>query len=431
MKKILCFIITCSFILSMSGCKSGTEKINIIKGAGQANNSLLVNLKQLGNGEIEGFLKGDDILLCNSDANGKNFFKINSSTNEKLTLPTLPVAYGAQLQISPDGEQFVVDNSLVNIKANKWLSLPNLINEPSTSLNAKTVFMPLNSYSYMFTDESELLYTNPYYYVTKYLGTDIKSSAAKSPSKKEYNDLLALERHFKPFKLPDIALALSQPELLIDDLECIFIGFDNKTNKTCLYVFDLFSNKFKLIDENVRSYSISFDRKKIAYIKMAENESGQDKLLVSNMDGTAKKELATLPALVGLAWSKADSWIAFSGGEKSNYDIWVVKSNGTAKEQLTNGLFSTDKLFWSDNGNKVAFTSNKEFELADLTGIKPSSEAISDFSLPVDNSTAYILTLNIQDSKKSSITHQASSSRTELSQHILNILRRETELNLK
>jgi Tol biopolymer transport system component len=164
---------------------------------------------------------------------------------------------------------------------------------------------------------------------------------------------------------------------------------------------------------------------------MAENESGQDKLLVSNMDGTAKKELATLPALVGLAWSKADSWIAFSGGEKSNYDIWVVKSNGTAKEQLTNGLFSTDKLFWSDNGNKVAFTSNKEFELADLTGIKPSSEAISDFSLPVDNSTAYILTLNIQDSKKSSITHQASSSRTELSQHILNILRRETELNLK
>jgi Tol biopolymer transport system component len=255
--------------------------------------------------------------------------------------------------------------------------------------------------SYSFIGSSEVVLTDPFFYIMKYYLT-----IAEAGSINAKNIEPEIKESFSKIQRPDIDHIIS-PKLISEDLLYVFIGYRNNTQGTYLYVLDLYEKKFKLLNENVKTYRLSPDRKKIAYIKTNKGTPGSDTLITINTDGTDKNELVHMPHITGLEWSHSGGWIALSAGEKGDCDINIIKSDGTHKEQLTHGMNPSGKLSWSYTGDKIAFTSGEG---------KPSPE-----------SRVYIIKLNIEDTSKIARSEPRNLERVKMSKLLIETLRKETD----
>lgn len=361
-KSLLTFTIMAAVLLS--ACQSQENRVNIIKGPGNANNSLMVGFNELCEGTAEGFLGNSDTLLVSRKSpGGREFFTIHTVTKEKNVIFTGLIADSCAVEISPDGGQFICGNYLVDLESKKV----RLLHDPGTAKEPGAAAYS-NPPSYSFAGRNEVLLVDPFYYIKKYYSGDRKSynmqnysetnrlSFAYIGEKTQGPDL----KGFNSLKLPEIT-HLSSPTFLPDEMKYIFIGFKQARRETPLYVLDLFLKKFILIDEDVKTYTLSPDKKTIAYIeKSSDRDTPLNRVFTANLEGEGKKELLTMYNMTGIEWSRNSNWIAYSGGEKGKSDAGIIQADGTGNEQLTHGMAAGAGLAWSHSGNRLAFTSGTE-----------------------------------------------------------------------
>lgn len=81
---------------------------------------------------------------------------------------------------------------------------------------------------------------------------------------------------------------------------------------------------------------------------------------VSTVDSSLRL-IAAAPNVVQLeaAWSPTGSWIAFTSNRGGNYNIWLVRSNGSGLTQLTTDRATDDQPAWSPDGTQIAFVSDR------------------------------------------------------------------------
>ncbi len=63
-----------------------------------------------------------------------------------------------------------------------------------------------------------------------------------------------------------------------------------------------------------------------------------------------------------------DTKIAFSSNRDGNYEIYVMDSDGTNQQNLTNNLNYNAEPSWSPNGKQIAFSSNYAIYVMDSDG---------------------------------------------------------------
>jgi Tol biopolymer transport system component len=97
---------------------------------------------------------------------------------------------------------------------------------------------------------------------------------------------------------------------------------------------------------------------KIAY---ASSRSGNYDIWVMKADGSEQTQLTTNTAGDRMpAWSPDGSKIAFASNRSGNYDIWVMKADGSGQTQLTTNTAGDRMPAWSPDGSKIAFASNRD-----------------------------------------------------------------------
>lgn len=401
-------------MLILAGCSSADEKINIIKGPGNANNSYMVGLNELCIGSVEAFIgENDDLLISNKSSKGYEFSRINVVSKENESIISMLVDDNYTLEVSSDGKRFICNDYLVDIyeKNSRILAPYNLVKEPRP---AGFPIVP----SYSFTMGNELIFTDPFYYTKKYYKDPVKKTTTgleHKPQPISFVQLGDMKQKAYPYtftdlKVPEISY-LKDPILLLEDLKYVFTGYNKNTGESSLYVFDLFTKEFIQIDDAIKAYTLSPDGKLIAYIKKIGGSTPGNKLFVTTINGEDKKEILDLYNINGIVWSPNSTWIAYSGGEKSKNDIGIIKTDGSGHEQLTNGMNSTNKLAWSHSGSKLAFTT---FESNTASNLK-----------------VYIITLNIPHIQITNKTSSADDEKKYISEQLLNVLKAETLKQLK
>jgi Tol biopolymer transport system component len=120
---------------------------------------------------------------------------------------------------------------------------------------------------------------------------------------------------------------------------------------------------------------VSPDNSKILFTREDKNNyvtRGQDKfhptqIWTMNVDGSGETQLTQnlLFNTVNPQWSPDGKWIAFASDEGkdskgiNNYDIWIMRSDGSEKSQLTTNGSWDDSPCWSNDGKIIYFRSNR------------------------------------------------------------------------
>ncbi|MCX8129819.1 MAG: hypothetical protein N3I35_06940 [Clostridia bacterium] len=381
MKKV--FLVLCLISL-FTGCKS-EEKVNVIKGAGMANSSLMVSFNELCKGSVEGFLgKDENLLIYRKSGSTYSYHIIDTKSGTDTLMFTSDSAYKEYTEISPDGNKVIINDLLFDRIRREQTHLPDGMDK----VPGNTDPQPLPSY--MFTKDSELLMINPMIYIKKY--------------KKMITSIS------KDIELPDLT-AIGSLKVLPRQLKCVFTGKSSASSGMSLYTFDLYSKEFLLVDDNILDFSISPTEDSIAYIRKNSDEESGHELHITGLDDNKKRKIATQGKISGMEWSPNGNWIAYSGGKGQESDVWIVKRDGVLNEQLTQSMFSTGKLDWSSSGKLLAFTSDAY--------AKSENQSVSD-------STVYTVTLNIDDPENIPKTAGQGPERVLLEKELIKILREET-----
>ena len=106
---------------------------------------------------------------------------------------------------------------------------------------------------------------------------------------------------------------------------------------------------------------------KIAFIT---NRDGNPEIYVMNADGSGPQRLTDNPAVdFGPAWSPDGQKIAFRSNRDDpnpaacspcNFEIYVMNADGSAVQRLTNDPDFVFRPTWSPDGQKIAFTSDRD-----------------------------------------------------------------------
>jgi hypothetical protein len=417
MKRFSFMIIACALLTAVaSGCREDGEKINVIKGPGAANNSIMAGFNELCDGSSEGFASDDSTLITSEKLDGGyRFYAVNLRSGEKRQVFSGTVKDGYCFQMSPGGGSFLCNNHLVEIGTGRAEYLPE-----ADGLTGKQPDGYPSLPSYAFLDDREVILVSPFYYIRKYymhasgsFGVAEAVNSGRVALAETGEKLVRPELNmFRDITAPDLDY-IKEPVLLLDELKYIFIGCKGAAGETLLYAFDFFTGKFNLIDKDVKSYSVSSDRKKVAYIKSEPAGRQRDILCVSALDGTDKRELADFSEISGAKWSPGGNWIAYSAGNEDGCDIGIIKPDGGSGEQLTHGMYSSGSPFWSPSESMLAFT---------------SSGAGNHFGAP----KVYIIKLNhTAGAQNPEPEAQPDPSREKKKQQLLDILRRETSSVMK
>ncbi|MCX7746349.1 MAG: hypothetical protein N2645_05605 [Clostridia bacterium] len=406
-KKLVLILTSAILFVTTASCGLDEGKVGVLKGGGMANSSLLVSFKELYSGKVEGFTDNDHVLISEKKGNEYNFHVVDVLSKKKSPLPSMLLGDDYSIEISPDGSKFICNHYLVKVNEQKKTLLTDM---KQLENNAPSAFPPLPSYS--FTREGEVILVHPLYYAMKfYYGitpgfTPVSSSKLQmeafmklGDTKKEANS----NKSFKDIKLPEIDY-LKSPKLLIDQLKYIFVGYEKDTGKTPLFVFDITDKKFRMIDENISCYALSPDEKNIAFVKNTGKSNLSYVLYTITTDGRDKKEIVRLNSISGISWSPDGKRIAFSGSSEVKNDIWVAKADGSEKEQITNGMVTTENFSWSRSGDKIAFTAGAE---------EPA---------------VYVITLNTGTGRPINNYYEENPVRREMTRDLLSTLRHETIL---
>jgi len=86
---------------------------------------------------------------------------------------------------------------------------------------------------------------------------------------------------------------------------------------------------------------------------------GDSSLWIMHSDGSNKTRLPVESPIVHPGWSPAGDEIAFSRSEGTEYDVWVIRSNGTGATRLTESPGDDLFISWSPDGSEIAFYSNR------------------------------------------------------------------------
>jgi hypothetical protein len=363
MRKATAIVLIC-FMMTAAGCRS-KDKVTVIKGPGTANSSHMISFNQFCPGRVEGFT-GKELIVSQLTGDTMEFYRVDTVTKEKDLLLSTPQKDNYCFMISNDGKKFLYDSYLVDIGNKKSVNLP--VQKEKALSNLQGACVP----NYTFIEDSELVYINPFYYINKYYkkglyGLKNINYRNEAPVFMKLGDSGKNLKApgFSSIDAPDVDF-ISHGQLLYRQLKYIFIGHKVSSNETFLYAFDFLTKKFQLIDSNVQSFFTAPNNTKIAYVKKTSGEKPEKKLITAGIDGKKEKELKTFQEISAVAWSADGEWIAFSGGEKSKNDLYIIKSDGTSEEQLTEGMNPTGNIAWSETGAEIAFSSSSN----DLAGIQ-------------------------------------------------------------
>ncbi len=403
MKKTL-MVLSIFFLIILAGCSSG-EKVTVIKGPGEANSSLMVGFNEFCSGKVEGF-SGDNLIVSQNTGKDIEIFLVKTASKETTKLLTAPFRNDYSFRISKNGKMFLYENYLVDIENKNSRLLP--------GINADKPVNIKGTPDYSFDGEGEIMLTNPNYYIKKYykkinkgaLGTLLEPAQVTYMKTGDIKDSSMIPA-FNNIEVPEIDY-IKNGELLPGRLKYIFIGRVDGEDNTPLYVFDLFQREFRLIDSNVKSYMVSPDSESVAYIRKGTGEKPENVLVTSDLDGKRLKELNSYEDISGMTWSSDGRWIAYSGGERNKRDIYIVKSDDTGLEQLTQGMNPSGVIAWSKKGGEVAFAS----ETNGLDG----------------KQTAYIIKLDLKTIETGE-SPDYDSTRNEMANKLREIIRMETNAN--
>jgi hypothetical protein len=366
----------------LRGCGANEEKINIIKGSGASNNSLMLSFNQLCRGNAEGFLAdGAGLLVSENDADKLNLYSVDTKTTEKTLLLSIADTQNCQIVLSPTGRKVLCSNRLISLSDSSSKLLPT---PPRPYLTIPKGFPPLPFYS--FSQTGELYFTDPFYYISKYYNRlmsdallsgspykgiprfmrlgDVKTPAPSVPSTPPDDSALS-ENGLKfllrlsGIKVPDDITYIKDMLILEDELKIFFIGYDSKTGHTPLYMADLYSALFITLCDNASLWSLSADRKLIAFIEYPETGKQFETLYTIDIYGENRKMLLGLSSFSGIQWSPTGDYIAYSGGEDLECDIGIIRKDGKDNEFLTHGMSSSGQPHWSKDSSRIAFTSSK------------------------------------------------------------------------
>jgi TolB protein len=103
-----------------------------------------------------------------------------------------------------------------------------------------------------------------------------------------------------------------------------------------------------------RSPQWSHDGNKLAYVS---DRDGEYQLYVWEVrTGKQIKLAADVGNVLSADWSPDDAWLAFSGSaSQESFDIYIVRSDGSARQDLTGSLYSSAACQWSPDGQSIAF----------------------------------------------------------------------------
>ncbi len=403
------FIFVFAFLLPLlTGCRSD-EKVTVIKGPGSANNSLMVDFGELCPGYVEGFSGKSLIVSRDNGGNRIEFYGIDTSSKEQVKLLSAFKYSNYYFKVSRNGEKFLYENYMVDIEKKSSLLLPKT---EAGMPHRPGGFPPIADYS--FDGSGGLIYINPFYYINKYYKNKVQSFKegtegllpASFMKIRDSKESIEIPGYYN-IEIPEIDF-IKDGELLLDQLKYVFIGHKKGSDETPLYIFDIFEKRFQLADPDVKSYYIAPDNKKIAFIKKAGGGNFENKLIISDIDGKEKKGIKTFQEIAGVAWSADGNWLAYTGGEREKNDVYIIKSDGSDEEQLTQGINPTGKIAWSESGDEIAFTSGYD-------DAEPKQ-------------TVYLIKMNMDMAEKSENTVQ-NTAREEMMRKLGEIIRVETDAN--
>ncbi len=112
--------------------------------------------------------------------------------------------------------------------------------------------------------------------------------------------------------------------------------------------------------------SVSPDGKKIAFVRRDKTSSRRQLWLMNTEGGEETQLTANMDYdVVDPRWSPDGAWIGFASDEgldserRHNFDIWVVRPDGTRKTQLTTNGSRDDSPCWDHGGKFIYFRSNR------------------------------------------------------------------------
>jgi len=114
-----------------------------------------------------------------------------------------------------------------------------------------------------------------------------------------------------------------------------------------------------IIASSVTDFAWSPDSRSIAYSAFTPGKSLNGDVYVTRLDGSASVRLTDDPqADGGVAWSPDGAWIAYHHQVDSNHQIFIMRSDGGQKRQLT---FAGENLSarWSPDGSKISYYSTR------------------------------------------------------------------------
>ena len=111
---------------------------------------------------------------------------------------------------------------------------------------------------------------------------------------------------------------------------------------------------------------ISPDGEKVLFLR-PHRDSGMNQIWVMGIDGTGETQLSDNQDydITPGDWSPDGEWIVFASNEavdsqkRHNFDIWVMKPDGSEKTQLTTNGSHDDSPCWDRRGEFIYFRSNR------------------------------------------------------------------------
>jgi LysM repeat protein len=113
------------------------------------------------------------------------------------------------------------------------------------------------------------------------------------------------------------------------------------------------------------SPAASPDGRRVAFVRR-DNDTGLRSIWIMNRDGTGESQLSPVAdhESADPAWSLDGQWIAFASNQardslgQRNFDIWVMRPDGTDRKQITTNGSWDDKPTW-DKAGRIYFRSNR------------------------------------------------------------------------
>jgi Tol biopolymer transport system component len=110
--------------------------------------------------------------------------------------------------------------------------------------------------------------------------------------------------------------------------------------------------------EEGADFDPSLDQSGHKLVFASTRHSTQPNLYIKDIHGAAVTQLTSDPSAdVQPSFSPDGEWVAFASDRAGNWDIWVIRTDGTQTVQVTHGPEDDIHPSWSPDGNRLVFCS--------------------------------------------------------------------------